>query len=84
MAVISLLSLIFVIALGVYTKKNIGIISLAMAIVLGMIGGLPSKDVITGFPTSLFLNLFGMFFFFAIVQKNGSLELLSKDRKSVV
>ena len=90
MAVISLLSLIFVIALGVYAKKNIGIISLAVAIVLGMIGGLSSNDVISGFPTSLFLNLFGMFFFFAIAQNNGSLELLSKklfvsfDRYAVV
>lgn len=90
MAVISLLSLIFVIAVGVYTKKNIGIISLAVAIVLGMIGGMSSNDVISGFPTSLFLNLFGMFFFFAIAQNNGSLELLSKklfvsfDRYAVV
>ena len=90
MAVISLLTLIFVIALGVYAKKNIGIISLAVAIVLGMIGGLSSNDVISGFPTSLFLNLFGMFFFFAIAQNNGSLELLSKklfvsfDRYAVV
>ncbi|WP_053362498.1 SLC13 family permease [Bacillus sp. FJAT-27251] len=78
MEAISLLSLIFVIALGVYTKKNIGIISLAMAIVLGMIGGISSNEIVAGFPTSLFLNLFGMFFFFAIAQNNGSLELLSK------
>lgn len=90
MAVISLLSLIIVIAVGVYTKKNIGIISLAVAIVLGMIGGLSSSEVISGFPTSLFLNLFGMFFFFAIAQNNGSLELLSKklfvsfDRYAIV
>jgi len=78
MAVISLISLLLVIAVGVYTKKNIGIISLAMAIVLGMMAGMSSRDVIAGFPTSLFLNLFGMFFFFAIAQKNGSLELMSK------
>ena len=49
MAVISLLSLIIVIAVGVYTKKNIGIISLAVAIVLGIIGGMSSKDVISWF-----------------------------------
>ncbi|MBP2076855.1 SLC13 family permease [Oceanobacillus polygoni] len=78
MEVISLLSLVIVIALGVFLKKNIGIISLAMAIILGMAGGISSNDVVVGFPTSLFLNLFGMFFFFAIAQNNGSLELLSK------
>ncbi|GIO19625.1 membrane protein [Oceanobacillus oncorhynchi subsp. incaldanensis] len=78
MAGIALLSLVFVIVLGVITKKNIGIISLAVALVLGMLGGISSNDIIAGFPTSLFLNLFGMFFFFSIAKDNGSLELLSK------
>lgn len=78
MAGIALLSLVLVILTGVITKKNIGILSLAVALVLGMIGGISSNDIIAGFPTGLFLNLFGMFFFFSIAQDNGSLELLSK------
>lgn len=84
MDIISLLSLVFVIALGVYTKKNIGIMALAMSIILALMSGISSDDVIAGFPTSLFLNLFGMFFFFAIAQSNGSLELFSKKIFSVL
>lgn len=78
MAVISLLALVFVIVLGVMRNKNIGIIALAAALLLAIFGGLSTADIIGGFPTSLFLNLFGMFFFFSIAQANGSLDLLSK------
>lgn len=78
MAVISLLALAAAIALGVGFSKNIGIISLAVAMLLGFAGGVPSNAIVAGFPTSLFLNLTGMFFFFSIAQSNGSLELFSK------
>lgn len=78
LATISLLTLVVVIALGVWRNKNIGIISLAAALLLALFGGLTTSDIIAGFPTSLFLNLFGMFFFFSIAQANGSLDLLSK------
>ncbi len=78
MEVISLLSLGVVIVLGFLTKINIGLISIAAALVLSIGGGISSDELIAGFPTGLFLNLFGMFFFFSIAQINGSLELLSK------
>lgn len=78
MAWISLLSLIIAIVIGVLAKVNIGIVSLGFAIILGFLGGIPGGDIIAGFPTGLFLNLTGMFFFFSIVQVNGSLALLSE------
>jgi di/tricarboxylate transporter len=78
MAVISLLALVAAIALGVAFGKNIGIISLATAMILGFAGGVSSNDIIAGFSTNLFLNMTGMFFFFSIAQANGALELLSK------
>lgn len=78
MELISLLSLVVVIAVGVITSKNIGMLALATALVLGVFGGLTSNDIIAGFPTGLFINLTRMFFFFSIAKLNGSLELLSK------
>lgn len=78
MNVIALLVLVAVIAIGAVFNKNIGIISLGVAMVLGYVGGISSKDIIAGFPSGLFLNMTGMFFFFAIAQNNRSLELLSK------
>lgn len=78
MALVSLLSLLVVIILGGAFNVNIGIVSLGFAMILGFAGGMPTNDIIAGFPTGLFLNLAGMFFFFSIVQVNGSLALLSK------
>ena len=78
MELISLIILILAIVVGVIFNVNIGIISLGLAMLLGLIGGVSSDDIIAGFPTGLFLNLAGMFFFFSIVQVNGSLALLSK------
>lgn len=78
MAGISLLVLVGAIALGVAFGKNIGIISLAATMVLGFFGGVTGSAIVAGFPTGLFLNLTGMFFFFSIAQSNGSLELFSK------
>jgi len=78
MELISLIILILAIVIGVVFNVNIGIISLGFAMVLGLIGGVSSDDITAGFPTGLFLNLAGMFFFFSIVQENGSLALLSK------
>ena len=66
MAGISLLVLVGAIALGVAFGKNIGIISLAAAMVLGFFGGVTGSAIVAGFPTGLFLNLTGMFFFFSI------------------
>ncbi len=78
MALISLVVLVLAIVVGVVFSKNIGIISIAFAMILGFAGGISGNEIIAGFPTSLFLNLAGMFFFFAIAQCNGALELLSK------
>lgn len=78
MDLIALVTLLIAIVLGVSFKVNIGIVSLGLATLLGLISGLSTNDIIVGFPTNLFLNLTGMFFFFSIVQVNGSLALLSK------
>lgn len=55
-----------------------GILAIGIAFLLGLPGGVPAGDIIAGFPTGLFINLFGMFFFFSIAKTNGALDLLSK------
>src|SRR5699024_7036452 len=78
MAVFSLVALLIAIIVGVFFSVNIGIVALGLSLILGFIGGVPDDDIIAGFPTDLFLNLTGMFFFFSIVQNNGALALLSE------
>lgn len=78
MDVVALLSLVMVIVMGVLSNKNVGILAFGMAFLLGLVGKLPTGDIIAGFPTSLFFNLFGMFFLFSIAKANGALDLFAK------
>ena len=75
---IALFFLVMAIVLGFVRKINVGIVSLGMALVLALIGGVKISVLFTGFPTKLFLTLLGTMFFFCLLQENHTLELLSK------
>ena len=76
--VIALLFLVAAIALGFIKKINVGIVSIALAFVLAMLGHVKMNVVFSGFPTKLFLTLLGTMYYFCLLQENKTLELLSK------
>lgn len=78
MAVISLIVLVIVVAIGFIKKVNIGFLSIGAAVLLGMAGGISSKEIVAGFDTSLFVTLVGVTFLFGMASINGTLELISK------
>ena len=78
MAVVSLLVLVIVVAIGFIKKVNIGFLSIGAAVLLGMAGGMSSKEIVAGFDTSLFVTLVGVTFLFGMASINGTLELISK------
>jgi di/tricarboxylate transporter len=78
MQAISLLVLIASIAIGFVKKINVGIVSLALGFVLTTATGMSVKVLVAGFPTKLFLTLLGTMYFFALLQDNKTLELLSQ------
>lgn len=78
MEIFSLLLLIAAIALGFLRHMNTGLLSIAFALVLGHVAGIPDKAVIAGFNSSLFLILLGVTYLFSIAQLNGSLALLAE------
>jgi len=75
---IMLIIFIAVVVIAFLKKVNVGILSIAVAVVLGKILGIADKTVISGFSTSLFMTLVGITFLFAVVNSTGALELLSK------
>ena len=81
---IALLFLAAAIVLGFVRKINVGIVSLGLAFVLGMIGGVDTKVIFNGFPSKLFITLLGTMFFFCLLQENHTLELLSKKMVTLV
>lgn len=84
LAVIALLFLVTAIILGFVRNINVGLTCLGLALILGKIGGISAKTILSGFPSSLFLTLLGTMFFFSLLQENKTLELLSKKMVSLV
>lgn len=83
-AVLSLLFLVIVVALGYIKDLNVGVLAIIASFVLVLVGGLDMDLVLDGFPSSLFLNLLGTMYLFALLQENGTLSLLSKKLVSIV
>ena len=77
-AVLALLALLAAIGLSMTTRVNVGLLSIALAWVIGVYAAHMKADaVIAGFPASLFITLAGVTFLFAIAKSNGTLNLLA-------
>lgn len=77
LGLVSLLVLLIAIVIGFVRNVNVGILSIAAAMVLGLIYGLNAKEIISGFSSSLFLQMVGITYMFAIVNGNGTLTNLA-------
>jgi di/tricarboxylate transporter len=74
LAWISLAALIAAITLSMVTSVNVGVVSLAMAWIVGVyLGGMPVAKVIGGFPLDLLINLVGITLLFGMANNNGTL-----------
>ena len=74
LAWISLAALIVAITLSMVTSVNVGVVSLAMAWIVGVyMGGMPVAKVIGTFPLDLLLNLVGITLLFGMANNNGTL-----------
>lgn len=79
LAVISVGALVLAIVLSCFTQVNVGIVSIALAWLIGVyLGGMPVKQVAAGFPVDLFLTLSGVTLLFAQAQVNGTLGLIAR------
>ena len=82
--VISLLVLVFVVAIGFIKKINLGFFALGAAFVLGTVGGMKASAITAGFSSSMFVTLVGVTFMFGMASQNGTLELFSKKVVALV
>jgi di/tricarboxylate transporter len=74
LAWLSLAALVTAIVVSCTTQLNVGILSLALAWIVGVyVGGMRLDDVVAGFPVQLFLTLAGVTLLFAQAQINGTL-----------
>ena len=74
LAFISLAALVIAITLSMVTSVNVGVVSLALAWIVGVyLGGMPVAKVIGTFPIDLLLNLIGVTLLFGMANNNGTL-----------
>jgi Na+/H+ antiporter NhaD/arsenite permease-like protein len=75
LAVLSLLALILAILVSCFTSINVGFLSIALAFLIGhFAAGLAVPEILSGFPSSLFLTLAGVTLLFSQASVNGTLE----------
>ena len=84
MPVIALIVLAVVVAIGFIKKVNLGFLSLGVAFILAMLGGLKASAVTGGFSSSMFVTLVGVTFLFGMASQNGTLDLFSKKVVALV
>jgi di/tricarboxylate transporter len=78
LAYVSLAALVIAILVSCFTELNVGILSLALAYIVGVfLGGMKLDDVTRGFPISLFLTLAGVTMLFTQAQLNGTLDRIA-------
>ena len=80
-ALVSLIALVLAIAMGFWTKMNLGIISIAFAFIVGhFLVGMDSAVIYTdGWPIKLFFMLLGMTLLFGIAKINGTFTAIAKQ-----
>lgn len=75
---ISLAALLTAIVLSMVSKVNVGVVSLALAWIVGVyLGGMKYNDVIGAFPVPLFITLAGVTLLFGMASVNGTLHRLA-------
>jgi di/tricarboxylate transporter len=78
LAWISVAALIIAVTLSCTTTINVGILSMALAFIVGVfLGGMTPAEVIAGFPTGLLVTLMGVTLLFSIADCNGTLARLT-------
>ncbi len=78
LAWISVGALALAVTLSCFTTINVGILSLSMALIVGVfLGGMSTGAVLEGFPTDLLVTLVGVTLLFSIAECNGTLARLT-------
>jgi di/tricarboxylate transporter len=74
LAWISVAALVIAVTLSCTTTINVGVLSMAMALIVGVyLGGMSTSAVLEGFPTDLLVTLVGVTLLFSIAETNGTL-----------
>ena len=79
LAWVSVAALVLAVTLSCFTTINVGVLSLALALLVGVgLAGMTTGEVLDGFPVDLLMTLVGVTLLFAIAEVNGTLARLTE------
>lgn len=77
-AALSLVALLLVVAASLTSRLNVGVLAVALAAAIGIfVAGWKPEQVMTAFPSSLFLMLVGVTLLFGAMQANGTMAAIT-------
>jgi len=80
LGLISLLALALAVILSCFTQLNVGVLCIALAWFIGVyLGGMPLREILSGFPVDIFLTLTGVTLIFSQARVNGTLERVAHE-----
>lgn len=84
LGLVSLIVLLLAIVIGFARNANVGILCVGFSMILSIVYKVDIKIVIAGLSSSLFIQMVGITYLFAIIQGNGTLELLARKMVRLV
>lgn len=84
LGLVSLIVLLLAIVIGFARNANVGILCVGFSMILSIGYKVDIKIVIAGLSSSLFIQMVGITYLFAIIQGNGTLELLARKMVRLV
>lgn len=84
LGLVSLIVLLLAIVIGFVRNANVGILCVGFSMILSIVYKIDIKEVIAGLSSSLFIQMVGITYLFAIIQGNGTLELLARKMVRLV
>lgn len=84
LGLVSLIVLLLAIIIGFARNANVGILCVRFSMILSIVYKVDIKTVIAGLSSSLFIQMVGITYLFAIIQGNGTLELLARKMVRLV
>ena len=84
LGLVSLIVLLLAIGIGFARNANVGILCVGFSMILSIVYKVDIKIVIAGLSSSLFIQMVGITYLFAIIQGNGTLELLARKMVRLV
>ena len=84
LGLVSFIVLLLAIVIGFARNANVGILCVGFSMILSIVYKVDIKIVIAGLSSSLFIQMVGITYLFAIIQGNGTLELLARKMVRLV